>query len=179
VVGAPSVAPRVRPPRTSGRLDVGAEVSDFVSLRDFRRTAIYDAFYRGYLDYWLDFGVPRAGGRTRVFIVSRRAWPDFDERDRLVERLVAPHLAARAADVETAAEAAGELATVEEDSDGETQRIVLCAANGQIEFASPVARALLRRYVGVENDRLAGRLESTDGSTDSSLATAVSGGSLQ
>ena len=39
---------------TSGDWTKALKVSDFVTLREFRRTPIYDAFYRGVLDHWLD-----------------------------------------------------------------------------------------------------------------------------
>jgi hypothetical protein len=45
--------------------------SDFVTLAGFRKTAIYDAAYRGELDHWFDFGLPPKPDRTRVFIFTR------------------------------------------------------------------------------------------------------------
>lgn len=130
------------------------KASDFVTLDGFRRTAIYDALYRDELDHWLDFGLPAEPDRTRVFIFVRRGGADFGERDRLVATLVRPHLEARARDVETAARATAALAAVEDRSDSEARLVVLCAASGVIEFAAPAARALLKRYLGVDNGRL-------------------------
>jgi hypothetical protein len=48
------------------------KVSDFATLREFRRTPIYDVFYRGELDYWLDMGLPASETETRV--LSGRGW---------------------------------------------------------------------------------------------------------
>jgi DNA-binding NarL/FixJ family response regulator len=138
------------------------KASDFATLPEFRRTSIYDAFYRGVLDHWFDFGLPPIGDRTRVFVFTRRGGPDFNERDRLIARLLQPHLEARATAAEAAADAADALANLEEDADEEAHRVVLCSASGAIEFASPVSRSLLADYLGVENGTLPkGVLEGT------------------
>lgn len=130
------------------------KASDFVTLAGFRRTAIYDAVYRGELDHWFDFGLPPTPDRTRVFVFTRQGRPDFNERDRLVASLVRPHLEARAKAADDAAEAAAALATIDEPTVGELPAIVLCSASGMIEFASPRSRALLKRYLGIDNGRL-------------------------
>ena len=130
------------------------KASDFVTLAGFRRTAIYDAQYRGNLDHWLDFGLAAEPDRTRVFAFTRKGSPDFTERDRLVASLVRPHLEARAKAAEDAAQAAAALATVEESTEREPRAIVLCSATGIIEYASRRSRALLKRYLGLDNGRL-------------------------
>ena len=130
------------------------KVSDFATPREFRRTPIYDAYYRGGLDYWLDVGLPATATRTRVFIFTRRGGRDFSERDRLVLEVLRPHLEARAASAESAARAAASLALAEEPASEEARNVVLCSAGGTIEFASPSSRALLARFAGVENGRL-------------------------
>jgi DNA-binding CsgD family transcriptional regulator len=129
-------------------------VSDFVTLREFRRTPIYDAFYRGTIDHWLDFGLSPEPTRTRVFIFTRHKRQDFDERDRLVAALLQPHLAKRAEAAEAALRAADALATIEEGTSDEASRAVLCSRMGVIEFASASSRALLERYVGLDNGRI-------------------------
>ena len=130
------------------------KVSDFATLREFRRTPIYDVFYRGVLDYWLDMGLPATETETRVFIFPRRGGKDFTERDRLILEFLQPHLQARAAVVETAADAATSLAEIEDGASSEVHRVVLCSSQGRIEFASRRSYALLRRYLGIENGRV-------------------------
>jgi DNA-binding CsgD family transcriptional regulator len=138
----------------SGDWTTPRKVSDFVTLREFRRTPIYDAFYRGAVDHWLDVGLAAEPTRTRVFIFVRCKRPDFDECDRLVAGLLQPHLAARAEAAENALRAAAALAAVEEGASDEARRVVLCSGKGVIEFASPSSRALLELYLGIENGRL-------------------------
>jgi DNA-binding CsgD family transcriptional regulator len=140
--------------RASGDWTTPYKASDFVTLRAFRRTAIYDAFYRGSVDHWLDVGLAATPTRTRVFIFARRGGADFDERDKLVAELLQPHLAARAQAAADAERAAAAFAAVDAEADDEARRIVLCSTTGVIEFASPFARALFKRYLGVENGRV-------------------------
>ena len=55
------------------------KVSDLRPFLEFRRTPIYDVFYRGELDYWLDMGLPRPRRRnSRVHTCAARR-NDFRE----------------------------------------------------------------------------------------------------
>jgi DNA-binding CsgD family transcriptional regulator len=140
--------------RASGDWTTARKVSDFMTLREFRGTAMYDAFYRGVIDHWLDVGLAPEPARTRLFIFTRRGRPDFDERDRLVATLLQPHLAKRAESAEVAQQAAAALAATEEGATDASSRVVLCSPNGVIEFASAASRALLQRYVALEGGRI-------------------------
>jgi DNA-binding CsgD family transcriptional regulator len=138
----------------SGDWTTARKVSDFATLPEFRRTTIYDLFYRGEIDHWLDVGLPAAPTKTRVFIFTRHAQPDFDERDRLVARLLQPHLVARADEAETALGAAAALGDIEEGAGDDAGNLVLCSRGGVIESASRSSRSLLKRYLGVQNGRV-------------------------
>jgi DNA-binding CsgD family transcriptional regulator len=138
----------------SGDWTTARKVSDFVSLREFRRTPIYDALYRGEIDHWLDVGLAPEPARTRVFIFTRFERDDFDERDRLVAALLQPHLARRAEEAEAALHAAESLASIENGASDEVQRLVLCSATGVIEFASAWSRAVLDRYLELDHGRV-------------------------
>jgi DNA-binding NarL/FixJ family response regulator len=129
-------------------------VSDFLTLREFRRTAIYDVYYRGWVDHWLDVGLAPEPARTRLFIFMRHDRADFDERDRLVATLLQPHLGKRAESAEVALRAAAALAAIEEGASDVPGRVVLCSRNGVIEFASAASRALLERYMELDDGRV-------------------------
>lgn len=123
-------------------------VADFMSLRDFRKTAIWDVAYRDIpVNDWLDVGLRPAGARTRMFLFSRSRGT-FDERSRLVLELLQPYLQLRLDRVQAAAAAADVLATLEGD---DPQHVVLCGRTGAIEFASPASRRLLSTYLECEN----------------------------
>lgn len=138
----------------SGDWTTARKVSDFATLREFRRTPIYDAYYRGELDHWLDVGLAAEPDRTRLFVFTRSRKDDFDERDRLVAALLQPHLARRAEDAEAALRAAEAMAAIEDGTIGETRRVVLCSASGVIEFGSASSRALVERYLRLDNGRV-------------------------
>lgn len=139
---------------TTGDWTRPLKVSDFATLREFRRTPIYEEFYRGEIERWLDVGLPATPTRTRVFIFTRKSGADYGERDRLVLTLLHPHLKRRAKEAETAASASAALAALEEGAEDKGLPLVLCSGHGVIEFASPSARSLLERYLGVDNGRL-------------------------
>jgi DNA-binding NarL/FixJ family response regulator len=130
------------------------KVSDFVTSREFRQTPIYDAYYRGGVDHWLDVGLAPEPARTRLFVFTRLGKDDFNERDRLVATLLQPQLADRAEEAEAALRAAEAMAAIEEGTIEEARRVVLCSASGVIEFGSASSRALLVRYLGLENGRV-------------------------
>ena len=138
----------------SGDWTTARKVSDFATLPQFRRTSIYDAFYRGSIDHWLDVGLAAAPNRTRVFIFLRHKQRDFDERDRLVLELLQPHLSERAEAAEAALRGAAALAAAEDGESDEARSVVLCSGEGIIEYASPSSRALLDRYLEIEHGRV-------------------------
>jgi DNA-binding NarL/FixJ family response regulator len=161
----------------SGDWTTARKVSDFVTLQDFRRTPIYEAYYRGYVDHWLDVGLAPEPAKTRLFVFARFAKDDFDERDRLVAALLQPHLAERAEATEAALRAAEAIALIEDGTIEEARRVVLCSASGVIEFGSASSRALLKRYLGLDNGRVPtavlGRRELTLRDGDRSLQIRV------
>jgi len=128
-------------------------VSDFATLREFHRTEIWNEVLReAGINYWLDAGLPVRHGTTRVFIFTHEA-RDFDDRERLLLRLLEPHLERRAREVATTAAAVEALVAVEEAGE-DARDVVLATARGTIEFASPRSRALLARYFGTTNGSL-------------------------
>lgn len=128
-------------------------VSDFATQQEFRRTEIWNEMYREVgINYWLDMGLPVRHGHTRVFIATHGTH-DFGDRERRLLSLLSPHLERRARTVETVAAAVDSLASVVEAGE-DAQDVVLATARGTIEFASPWARALLARYLGVRDGML-------------------------
>jgi DNA-binding CsgD family transcriptional regulator len=149
-----STHPSCRYRTASGDWTTARKVSDFVTLSEFQRTPMYEAFYRGDVDHWLDVGLAAEPSRTRLFVFTRFQMDDFDERDRLVATLLQPHLAERAEMAEAALRAAEAMAAIEEGTIEEARRVVLCSGSGVIEFGSASSRALLVRYLGLDNGRV-------------------------
>jgi DNA-binding CsgD family transcriptional regulator len=129
-------------------------ISDFVSLREFRRTEIFNELYRGApLGGWIDVGLRRTGPRAQLFVFLRERG-DFDERDRLVLDLLQPHLQLRYDRVQAAAAAVDAIASIEGPDVDDPRRVVLCSNGGVIEYASPHARRLLLDYFQCSGGRL-------------------------
>jgi DNA-binding CsgD family transcriptional regulator len=138
-----------------GRFDA-LKLSDFFSPRELRAQRIYDLWYAPYgVEYELDVAIPSPQWHTKVLMLTRhRGSRDFTERDRLVLDLLRPHLANlwRAAQTRRQLRVAlAELAQVNEDH---SRGIVLANASGDVEFASPPARRLLRDFFGECGGRL-------------------------
>ena len=129
-------------------------VTDFMTLGDFRTTAIWDEVYRhdGTND-WLDVGLRPTGRHTRVFLFTHESGT-FGERERLLLELLQPHLQQRLDRVEAAAHAADRLAALDEPHGDDPRHIVLCSRGGAIEYASPESRRLLTTYLGCANGHL-------------------------
>lgn len=139
--------------KASGDWTTPYKISDFSTLREFRRTPVYEAFLRG-VDYSIGVGLADRAAHEQYLAFWRSGGRDFDDRDGLVLTLLQPHLAARHEAVTTAAAAADALAAVEENGDGDASPVVLCSGNGVIEYATAASRALLARYLGVETGSL-------------------------
>jgi hypothetical protein len=68
------------------------KVSDFMTHRQFHRTAIYNEFYRpAGIEYQISKGLPGEPGLVTAITMLRRR-PDFSERDRRLLDLLRPHL---------------------------------------------------------------------------------------
>jgi DNA-binding CsgD family transcriptional regulator len=68
------------------------KISDFLSLTEFRRLALYQEFFRDVaLNYQLAVTIPSANAMV-IGIALNRSRQDFSERDRSVLDLVRPHL---------------------------------------------------------------------------------------
>lgn len=137
-------------------------MSDFVSMREFRRTEIWNELYRDQQsNHWIGVGLRRSpAAQTRMFVFTRER-RDFRDRDRLVLDLLQPHLQRRYERAQTAAEAADALATFTEHDNADTGRLIICSRGGTIEFASKQARRILGKYF----ESAAGRLPASVSST--------------
>ena len=129
-------------------------MSDFVTLREFHRTEIWNELYRDAdVNHWIDVGLRSNGSHTRMFLFTRSRGA-FGERDRLLLDLLQPHLQQRLDRVQAGADAADALASLEERDADDPRHVVLCTGDGVIEFASPESRRLLRSYLPLAGGRI-------------------------
>ena len=87
----------------------------------------------------------------RIWLTFQSTGRDFTERDRRLIELLEPHFVARV----RAARLRGRFDALTTALEvGDEAPAVLVAPKGEIEFASPAARALLETYFGVTDERL-------------------------
>jgi DNA-binding CsgD family transcriptional regulator len=125
------------------------KLSDFVSLKQLRRSRIYALWFRpAGIEREVSIPIPSPPWHTKTFLFGRQR-RDFSERDRLVLDLLQPHFARlwRAAHTRRRLRAA--IRGLGWASDEDSRGVILLAADGHIEFASPAARRLVREYFAV------------------------------
>jgi DNA-binding CsgD family transcriptional regulator len=138
--GCPGAGPPS--PASIGR---ALRISDFLSLREFRRLDLYAFVCRPLgVDYVMKLFLPIRNGiaRSLVFDRGRR---DFDERDRLLVDVLQPHLVSLC----EAARNRHVLATLEARKES-AQSLVVLGPGGAVDFAGSDARELLHRYFSSE-----------------------------
>jgi DNA-binding CsgD family transcriptional regulator len=152
---------------------VGAlKLSDFVTLRDFRRTRLWNEWFHVYpVARVLNLALRSPLWHTRTFLFDRGAGHDFTERDRYALELLAPHLDRiwRGARMRRRLSAA--LAALEHASERDTRGVVLVGRAQDAELVSPPARRLLREFFPAARDGLP--VEVTDWLAASSSAPLV------
>jgi DNA-binding CsgD family transcriptional regulator len=117
------------------------KISDFLSLRDFRRLELHAYVCRPLgIDYVMKLFLPNRGGIARSFVFDRGR-RDFGERDRLLVDLLRPHLV----HLEESARAR-RLANAFAVGAEEAGSLIVLNSLDRIEFATASTRRLLREY---------------------------------
>jgi DNA-binding CsgD family transcriptional regulator len=128
------------------------KLSDFLTLGGLRRTRIYADWFRPPgIEHELNVAIPSPPWHTKTFLFDRQR-RDFSERDRLVLDLLQPHFGRlwRAAYTRRRLRAA--ISGLDWTSEDNSRGVILLAADGRIEFASPAARRIVREFFGAGHD---------------------------
>jgi DNA-binding CsgD family transcriptional regulator len=136
---------------------VGAlKVSDFLSRRELHATRLYDLWFRPVdIEHELNVAIPSPLWHTKTFLFDRQVRRDFTERDRLVLEALLPHLTRLWQAARTRRLLAAALTELETASPADSRGVILLAAGGGVEFATPPARRLVGQFFP---DRLGARL---------------------
>jgi DNA-binding CsgD family transcriptional regulator len=136
---------------------VGAlKVSDFLSRRELHATRLYDLWFRPVdIEHELNVAIPSPLWHTKTFLFDRQGRRDFTERDRLVLEALLPHLTRLWQAARTRRLLAAALTELETASPADSRGVILLAAGGGVEFATPPARRLVGEFFP---DRLGARL---------------------
>ena len=128
-------------------------LSDFVTLRDLRRSRIYDEWMLPVgQTHLITVGLDAPLHHTKVFQFNRPDGPDFEERDCLVLDVLRPHfearyawwLARRSASEPSAAEAAGQLTPREHEV---LELVAEGLTNAQIAERLWISAGTVRRHL--------------------------------
>lgn len=123
------------------------KLSDFLTLRQLHATRLYDLWFRPFeVEHELNVPIPSPLWHTKTFLFDRAGPRDFVERDRMVLELLQPHLARISAAARTRRLLRSTLAEVERGTEDDARGVVFLDAVGDMEFASPPARRLLRDF---------------------------------
>ena len=142
-------------------------VSDFVGRADFRRSAIYNEYYRRIgTEHQVAVSLPGPGPWVVRGIALSRETRDYSDQERGLLAALAPHMVQAYRNAETLARAHRAA-----DNGGATGpggaapttdvEVVLLSATGGVHFATPRARRWLASYFGgssARDGRLPGRL---------------------
>jgi DNA-binding CsgD family transcriptional regulator len=125
------------------------KLSDFMSLRQLRRSRIYAVWFRPYVERELVVAIPSPPWHTKTFIFDRQPGRDFTERDRRVLDLLQPHFGRLWRAAQTRRRLRAAIAALESASEQDPRGLIVLAPGGRIEFASPPACRLIREHFGV------------------------------
>lgn len=124
------------------------KISDSLTQRQFRDTAIYNEFYRPIgVEYHIAKGLPGPAALvTAVGIVRKRR--DFTERDRLILNLLRPHLNQSYQNALAVSRLQCELTRLRDAVEVVDQGVIVLARDGRIAGMSERARRWLAEYLG-------------------------------
>ncbi|HTV40304.1 MAG TPA: LuxR C-terminal-related transcriptional regulator [Candidatus Sulfotelmatobacter sp.] len=137
------------------------KVSDVVTLRQFKQTAIYQEYYReiGTKHQFICFFNRQNSSVTDdsfIGLALNRDVKDFSERDRSVLEFLSPHFTQAYQNARVASAMNVKLENIGEGLDAIHRAVILAGADGQIRWQSSQAREWLREFFPEE--RVAGRL---------------------
>lgn len=121
-------------------------LSEFVSHADFRRSAIYNEYYRHTgTEHQLAIAVPGAEGQVRGFALNRGR-RDFSTRERRLLSALGPHLIQAYRTAELLARAGRQDAVAGGPCPANDVEVLLLSGSGLVQFASPRAWSWLDAY---------------------------------
>jgi DNA-binding CsgD family transcriptional regulator len=123
-----------------------AKISDFMTQRQFRRTAIYNEFFRRVgLEYQIAKGLPGPPGLVTSVSVLRRG-RDFSERHRLLLDLLRPHLNQAYRNAQAVDAMQAELATLRNGVDALDRGLVILDTEDRVVLMTTRARQWMQDY---------------------------------
>lgn len=121
-------------------------ISDFVSYRQFRRTDLYNEFYRPMrIPYGIGFGVAlHADGL--IGIGMHRSGKDYSDRERDLLALVSPHILQAYSNTQAAVRLTRNLTSLYDAIESFDVAVVCVRNHSTIQWASPAAHRLIQKF---------------------------------
>ena len=124
------------------------KISDFMTHREFRRTDLYNLFYRPmYLPHTLGLGLSLGRG-VLLAIGFHRGGKDYSEQERSMVSVLYPHLLQAHANAQAVTLMQAEIAQLKHAVEHIPQGLISVDARGRIQWATDQARRLLTEYFG-------------------------------
>ena len=125
-----------------------ATLSDLVSRRSWHETALYNEVFRPFhIEHMLGVAV-RVSGPYKMHVAAMRETTDFDDRDRRVLDLLAPHLEAAYRYSEAVSDLKSQLAALLQGFEIDGGAAIQVGADRRIRHMSGHAQDLLTMYFG-------------------------------
>jgi DNA-binding CsgD family transcriptional regulator len=121
-------------------------ITDFVPMRTFQKTALYNEFYRPLkIPYLLSMAVK--GGSDLTITVSRHQEKrEFRETNRTIFNVLRPHLKQALENALVVTQMQNQLAAMNQVMEEGQQALISVTENGRIRFVTPYAQRLLKQY---------------------------------
>jgi len=124
--------------------------SDFVSQRQFRRTGLYNEFFRPLnIRHQMTFCLQEPTGLL-VAIALNRAATDFSERERLILNLLRPHLIQAYQNAEAVTQLFLELTQIKGALEKLDRGVIFLSSSGKVKAMTELAREWLKEYFGTK-----------------------------
>ncbi len=126
------------------------KISDFLTMRQFKRSGLYQEFFRRMnLDHQIAFVLPESKPLL-IGVALNRKRPDFSERERSILALLRPHLIQAYRNAKAVSEMRAETAAINRALGAVKNAVVVADPDGRIRSMTALAEKYLRAYFGRE-----------------------------
>lgn len=121
-------------------------LSDFLSEREFRRTPLFNEFYKPLQIPYLAVMAIAVDQHTCITLSRHRTGHEFGEKTRRTLNTIRPHVLQGFRNAMAVTHMEGQLATLHQAMENSQQALLAVTPEGRIKWATPQAFALLKQY---------------------------------
>lgn len=121
-------------------------ITDFVPMRTFQKTALYNEFYRPLkIPYLLSMAV-KAGSDLTITVSRHQDSREFREKNRTIFNALRPHLRQALENAMAVTQMQNQLVAMNQAMEEGQQALISVIGNERIRFVTPYAQRLLKQY---------------------------------